>query len=111
MQFQVADRQEEPAVSVHYDKFYYLYGFPNIIVVIKFVSNTVTVGFSRSTVLHAVRWLYTVLSMTISFKSILLPFAVLRLCKDILNLVVKLTAAGIYKSGDLSQRVTLERFS
>jgi len=54
MQLQVADRQEEPAVSFIYVKFYYLYGSPYIIGVIKFVTNLGSVSFSRSTVLDAV---------------------------------------------------------
>jgi len=36
---QVADRQEGPAVSVHYDKLYCLYGSTYIIQVIKFLNN------------------------------------------------------------------------
>ena len=64
---------ERPAVSVHYVKLYYLYGSPCNIGVTKFVSSRGTPSFSRSTMLHAVR--YTTLSVITSFMSILLPFA------------------------------------
>ena len=52
MQLQVADRQEEPAVSVHYHKLYSLYGYPYINGAIKFVTSSGNLSFSRSQALH-----------------------------------------------------------
>jgi len=64
MQFEVAERQEVPAVSVHYVKFYCLYASPYINGIIELVTSSGTVSFSRSTVLHAFHQFYTVLLPT-----------------------------------------------